>query len=251
MMHVGIANPRWRGKRSRHSRRMRELQCYVSGKRPMVLVYLVDHVYCQTNGDVVRQSSQGSHGIVCSGGLEKRTNLTNLSFKKPIWWHLQTKGYITWPFLMLTIQVSIYYCKVIETHSRNCKNCNFEFLLLIHFDILSTTNVLESPYLYVDFQTNHTSDEIAAIGHLRALENAIDICHVMGTIKPLGGCIPNLSQVAFKNLNDVLGRDIGWSLAFGSLSIIWIGSCVTTTTRRWVITCGVFFPKKLIATEVW
>ena len=32
-MHSGIANPR--GKRSRHSRRMRSLQFYVSGKRPM------------------------------------------------------------------------------------------------------------------------------------------------------------------------------------------------------------------------
>ena len=34
LMHVGIANPRWRGKRSRHSRRMRKSQFYVSGKRP-------------------------------------------------------------------------------------------------------------------------------------------------------------------------------------------------------------------------
>ena len=33
-MHVGFANPRWRGKRSRHSRRMRNPQFYVSGKRP-------------------------------------------------------------------------------------------------------------------------------------------------------------------------------------------------------------------------
>ena len=32
-MHVGIANPRWRGKRSQHSRRMRNPQIYVSGKR--------------------------------------------------------------------------------------------------------------------------------------------------------------------------------------------------------------------------
>ena len=37
VMHVGIANPRWRGKRSRHSRRMRNPQFYVSGKRPMYL----------------------------------------------------------------------------------------------------------------------------------------------------------------------------------------------------------------------
>ena len=35
VMHVGIANPRWQGKRSRHSRRMRKPQFYVSGKRPM------------------------------------------------------------------------------------------------------------------------------------------------------------------------------------------------------------------------
>ena len=35
MMHVGIANPRWREHRSQHPRRMRNLQVYVSGKRPM------------------------------------------------------------------------------------------------------------------------------------------------------------------------------------------------------------------------
>ena len=35
LMHVGIANPRWRGKRSRHSRRMRNPLFYVSGKRPI------------------------------------------------------------------------------------------------------------------------------------------------------------------------------------------------------------------------
>ena len=35
VMDVGIANLRWWGKRSRHSRRMRNPQFYVSGKRPM------------------------------------------------------------------------------------------------------------------------------------------------------------------------------------------------------------------------
>ena len=35
VMHAGIANPRWRGKRSRHSRRMRNPPFCVSGKRPM------------------------------------------------------------------------------------------------------------------------------------------------------------------------------------------------------------------------
>ena len=36
MMCVRIANPRWLGKRSRHSRRMRKTQFYVSGKRPIM-----------------------------------------------------------------------------------------------------------------------------------------------------------------------------------------------------------------------
>ena len=35
VMYVRIANPRWRGKRSRHSRRMRNPQVYVSVKRPI------------------------------------------------------------------------------------------------------------------------------------------------------------------------------------------------------------------------
>ena len=34
-MHVGIAKSWWRGKQSRHSRRMRNPQFYVSGKRPL------------------------------------------------------------------------------------------------------------------------------------------------------------------------------------------------------------------------
>ena len=35
VIHVGIANLRWQGKNSQHSRRMRNPQFYVSGKRPM------------------------------------------------------------------------------------------------------------------------------------------------------------------------------------------------------------------------
>ena len=41
VMHVGIVNPRWWWKRSRHSRRMRNPQFYVSGKRPMLWFGLV------------------------------------------------------------------------------------------------------------------------------------------------------------------------------------------------------------------
>ena len=38
VMHVGIAKPRWRGKRSRHSQSMRNPQFCVSGKRPMYVL---------------------------------------------------------------------------------------------------------------------------------------------------------------------------------------------------------------------
>ena len=38
VMHVRIANPRWRGKRSRPYQRMRNPQFYISGKRPIVPV---------------------------------------------------------------------------------------------------------------------------------------------------------------------------------------------------------------------
>ena len=37
---VGIANPRWWGKRSRHSRRMCKAQFYVSGKKPVYTLFL-------------------------------------------------------------------------------------------------------------------------------------------------------------------------------------------------------------------
>ena len=36
VMHVGIANPGWRGKFSQHSRHMRNPQLHVSGNRPIV-----------------------------------------------------------------------------------------------------------------------------------------------------------------------------------------------------------------------
>ena len=49
-MHVGIANPRWRGKCSRHSRRMRNPQFCVSGKRPIGTI-LINHIVLRTQAD--------------------------------------------------------------------------------------------------------------------------------------------------------------------------------------------------------
>ena len=47
-MYVGIADPRWRGKLSRHSRRMRNRQFYVSGKRPIPQTWFVQKT-CWSN----------------------------------------------------------------------------------------------------------------------------------------------------------------------------------------------------------
>ena len=48
VMHVGIADPRWQGKRSWHSRHMGNPQMYVSGKRPITEnIYLLPLFYHQ------------------------------------------------------------------------------------------------------------------------------------------------------------------------------------------------------------
>ena len=47
-MHVGIANPRWRGKRSR---RMRNLQFYVSDKRPTTEIIITNTIYIMLGVD--------------------------------------------------------------------------------------------------------------------------------------------------------------------------------------------------------
>ena len=49
-MHVGIANPRWRGKRSRHSRCMRNPQFYVSVKRSIVTPYCKGPIFGHGGG---------------------------------------------------------------------------------------------------------------------------------------------------------------------------------------------------------
>ena len=45
VMHVGVANPRRRGKRYRHSRRMGNPQFYISGKRPIPRKVKVTLIY--------------------------------------------------------------------------------------------------------------------------------------------------------------------------------------------------------------
>ena len=49
----GFRWSRWRGKSSRHSRRMRNPQIYVSGKRPMCYSYLRSHQRTTASGEIV------------------------------------------------------------------------------------------------------------------------------------------------------------------------------------------------------
>ena len=65
VMHDGIATPRWRGKRSRHSQRLRNLQFYVSGKRPMDILEFMSSVHKHSPGipgDTVQTLKQGMNG---------------------------------------------------------------------------------------------------------------------------------------------------------------------------------------------
>ena len=71
VMHVGIAIPRWRGKRSRHFRRMRKTQFYVCGKRPMY--NLLDNA---TNGHNTGSMSYLPEQGVNSPYLQKECLLT-------------------------------------------------------------------------------------------------------------------------------------------------------------------------------
>ena len=52
-MHIGIANPRWRGKLSRHSRCVRNTQFCVSGKRPMVMTQFFRNILDSAPGKVI------------------------------------------------------------------------------------------------------------------------------------------------------------------------------------------------------
>ena len=55
-MHVGVANPWCRGKRSRHSRRMRNPQFYVTGKRP--IAYSLELIQSCTKPSMYSQQYQ-------------------------------------------------------------------------------------------------------------------------------------------------------------------------------------------------
>ena len=78
-MHAGIANPRWRGKRSRHSRRMRNPQVYVSGKRPMWL--LSSSMF----PDLLGGGTDWRHGSICRPVVHAAQDLLLLPNRSEHW----------------------------------------------------------------------------------------------------------------------------------------------------------------------
>ena len=61
----------WRGKRSRHSRRMHNPQFYVSGKRPIV-VYLRQQASVRMHEKSQQRNCPGGHTVKSKGGIQSR-----------------------------------------------------------------------------------------------------------------------------------------------------------------------------------
>ena len=72
VMYAGIAKPWWQGKRSRHSRRMRNPQFCVSGKTPMAHLLVHAHVIGMQSGvSTTRVSHRNSQDLICQHRLAK------------------------------------------------------------------------------------------------------------------------------------------------------------------------------------
>ena len=109
VMHAGIANPRWRGKRSRHSRCTSNPQICGSGKRPMLTYIPMRHVH------VARTLS----GLQSDGG--------EIMCPTMFWCR------ITWVCVCLTLQNWTFKCcNSALSHPRGlflCWGLHFEFLI--------------------------------------------------------------------------------------------------------------------------
>ena len=110
----GFIRSRWRGKRSRHSRCMRNPQFYVSGKRPMILV-IIDGIMTSWHGDAFRIiGSYSREPLVHRWYLSQRTcdaELDDFSvvFLNELWNKLLDKQSSCWRF-----QTTCRSCDVIK-----------------------------------------------------------------------------------------------------------------------------------------
>ena len=81
VMHVGIANPLWRGKCSRQSRRMPNPQLYVSGKRS-ILGKIINATKAYTLVQQSQETGITKNEFECSN-LEGRCALSEATFYSP------------------------------------------------------------------------------------------------------------------------------------------------------------------------
>ena len=123
--HVEIANPRWRGKRSRHSRRMRNPQFYVSVKRP-----IARKVGSWTSTSSLRHFKRILNGCLTGPG----TILKWVKWSWRMWanWPSFNHNKTQWTFLgkhcmccrdRLSRQKVVFFCCVILNNSGNSRKC--------------------------------------------------------------------------------------------------------------------------------
>ena len=98
MMHVGIANTRCRGKRSRHSRRMRNPQFCVSGKRHM------------GDDDLAKSQGISIHGINLALPEYSDLNTRTVNTTSQCWWNF-------FIFSLPTISSFCRFCSAIDTNT--------------------------------------------------------------------------------------------------------------------------------------
>ena len=82
VMHVWIAYPRWRGKRFRYSRGMRNPQFYVSGKRPVAWFNHGAHDIDSFRIRYPAPKSRCIEGNDCIGPVKKRRGLVELVYSQ-------------------------------------------------------------------------------------------------------------------------------------------------------------------------
>ena len=113
-MHVGTPYPRWRGKRSRHSRRARNPQFHVSGKRPIDTKDGMSY-----KRDWIRKSwmygpipeDQGPFSEKCNIKTHKCWNCTRKGFE----WMASHKFYVS-QLQVYTVSTYMRFSNVINTH---------------------------------------------------------------------------------------------------------------------------------------
>ena len=136
VMHVGIAKPRWRGKRYRHSRRMRNPQFNVSGKRPMGTVSLLMAV-CKRNQQVIGDLRHcDSHVTSCLCLSRKLLNMVSF-------------GAVHWHWRWVVDGFSIVSCLVLDSNYNVINPCPISKCRCLAYMKISNLFTEQSCYIRV------------------------------------------------------------------------------------------------------